>query len=51
MMNEWKGRYLVRGLEICVKARSHSALRLDHGQNPSNSCREADDIVRIDVEF
>ena len=36
----------------CLKARSYSALRLNHDQNLSkNSPREADDVVRVDVEL
>ena len=35
-----------------LKARSHSALRLDHGQTRQKVVsREADDVVRVDVEF
>ena len=38
-----------------VNARSHSALGLNHGQNPSKSdlpwSRRVDDVVRVDVDF
>ena len=35
-----------------IKAPSHSALQLNHGQNPSKVVsRDADHVVRVDVEF
>ena len=45
---------LVKGASgnIRLKARSHSALRLDHGHKPSKSgLRAANDVISTDVEF
>ena len=37
---------------MSLKARSNSALRLNHDQNRQKVVfREADDVVRVDVEF